>query len=89
MMKYITENSNIEFLLFRKNVKNINLRIRKDSSVVISANKRVSISYILEFVEKKADWIIESQQKVSKRYNKDRKQMEYISGEEINIFDRK
>ena len=44
--------------LERKNVKNINLRIRSDGSVYVSANPKVANSVITEFLIKKADYIV-------------------------------
>ncbi|MCH5304187.1 MAG: M48 family metallopeptidase [Ruminococcus sp.] len=48
----------IKYNLEHKKVKNINLRIKPDMSVSVSANKRVSLKYIDEFVLKKADFIL-------------------------------
>lgn len=50
----------IEFDLERKNVKNINLNVRPDMSVVVSANNKVPIDYILDFVKSKSTWIIKN-----------------------------
>ena len=40
----------LEYDLERKKVKNLNLRIRRDGSVAVSANSRVSFEYIEDFV---------------------------------------
>lgn len=48
----------IEFELERKNVKNINLNVKPDMTVVLSANPKVPIDYLLKFVRGKAPWII-------------------------------
>lgn len=50
----------IEFELERKNVKNINLNVRPDMCVVVSANIKVPTDYILDFVKSKAAWIIKN-----------------------------
>lgn len=50
----------IEFEVERKNVKNINLNVKPDMSVVISANEKVPIDYLLGFVKSKATWIIKN-----------------------------
>lgn len=47
----------LSFELARKRVKNINLRIRPDGSVYVSAPARVPLSEIQRFVERKRDWI--------------------------------
>jgi predicted metal-dependent hydrolase len=51
-------NKIIEFELIRKNVKNINLNVKPDMTVVISANDKVPKDYILKFVREKAPWIV-------------------------------
>lgn len=50
----------IEFEVERKNVKNINLNVKPDMSVVVSANEKVPIDYLLGFVKSKASWIIKN-----------------------------
>lgn len=50
----------IEFEVQRKNVKNINLNVRPDMSVVVSASEKVPLDYILDFVKSKASWIIKN-----------------------------
>lgn len=50
----------IEFEIQRKNVKNINLNVKPDMSVVISASEKVPLDYILGFVKSKASWIIKN-----------------------------
>ena len=54
MIRSVKFNDNtIEYELQRKRVKNINLRVKSDGSVVVSANNRVSAQYIDSFVESK------------------------------------
>lgn len=48
----------IKYNLTRKRVKNINLRIKPDLSVEVSANSRVSLKYLDSFVVKKGDFIL-------------------------------
>lgn len=50
----------IEFELHRKNVKNINLNVRPDMNIVISANEKVPMEFILNFVKGKAPWILKN-----------------------------
>lgn len=50
----------IKYDLQRKRVKNINLRIKPDGSVFVSANSRVGVKYLDEFVLRKADFILEA-----------------------------
>lgn len=61
MIKEVNYNGTIiKYNLERKKVKNINLRIKPDLSVSVSANKRVSMKYIDSFVLRKADFILEA-----------------------------
>lgn len=53
-------NKIIEFEVQRKNVKNINLNVKPDMAIVVSANEKVSIDYILEFVRSKMQWILKN-----------------------------
>ena len=53
----------IKYELQRKRVKNINLRIKPDSSVVVSASSRVGVKYIDDFVLRKATFILSAVEK--------------------------
>ncbi len=57
----------IEYEIIRKNVKNINLRVRRDASVAVSANHYVPESVIEEFVLQNAEKIIGAQDKNAAR----------------------
>lgn len=57
----------IEYNLERKKVKNINLRIKPDLSVNVSANKRVSLKYIDSFVISKGQFILNAFDKFRKQ----------------------
>lgn len=61
MNKFIVLNGRgISYELERKNVKNINLRIRSDCSVYVSANIHVADSVIEGFLQKKSQYIFSS-----------------------------
>ena len=51
---------NIKYILERKQVKNINLRVRPDGSVKVSASPRVDTSYIDDFVLGKAEFVLKA-----------------------------
>ncbi len=55
----------IKYNLTYKQVKNINLRIKSDLSIEVSANKRVNVKYIDNFVISKGGLIIKSLKKFS------------------------
>ena len=48
-----------------KKVKNVNMRIKPDGMVYVSANKRVPIKFIDDFVVSKADFVFEVLEKFS------------------------
>ena len=50
----------IKYILERKQVKNINLRVRPDGSVKVSASPRVDTSHIDDFVLSKAEFILKA-----------------------------
>lgn len=51
------------YVLTRKNVKNINLRVRPDGTVHLSANPHVPIEVIEQFLARKAPWIQSAQRR--------------------------
>ena len=59
----ITEGQEIHYYLERKNVKNLNLRVRKDGSVYVSANESVPCEELDDFVCSKASYIIRAVEK--------------------------
>ncbi|MCR5201946.1 MAG: M48 family metallopeptidase [Lachnospiraceae bacterium] len=65
----------------RKNVKNTNLRIRNDGSIYVSANRRVSIKEIENFLYMEEGFILNAINKVKKRRKYDPKTRSYEDGE--------
>ena len=57
----------IKYNLTTKRVKNINLRIKPDCTVEVSANYRVSKKYIDSFVIKKGDFILKAFEEFNKK----------------------
>ena len=82
------KNRTIDFYLIRKNMRNINLRTKADMSVMVSANNNVPLSFILDFVKKKAPWILKNQEKYSKLQIRINEAKEYVSGEEFRLLGR-
>ena len=76
----------ISYELIRKNVKNINLRIRADGSVTVSANRNVSEIVVEEFIIKKADYIIASLAKFHELKLYAPTPKEYVSGESFYLL---
>jgi len=50
----------IEFELYRKNVKNVNVNVKPDMTVMISANEKVPVEFIMNFVKSRAPWILKN-----------------------------
>lgn len=59
----------IEYEIERKNVKNVNLRVRKDCTVAVSANRRVLKSVIEDFVFQNADRILKAIERIERNYS--------------------
>ncbi len=55
----------VEYYLTRKNVKNINMRVKADGSVYVSASARVPVKYIEEFIRSRYDFILTSIKKLN------------------------
>lgn len=65
------KNINIVYEIERKNVKNVNLRVRSDGSVYVSANRFVSATQIDAFVLSKAFFILEAIARTKQREEKE------------------
>lgn len=66
--KITLKNKTLYYELQYKKVKNINLRIKPDGTVHVSANKRVPVEVIEEFILSKADFILKALEKYKNRY---------------------
>ena len=74
-------NRTIQYTLQYKTVKNINLRIRSDGSINVSANRRVPQNVIDEFVISKADFICRALEKYTNRRYEEQNQ--YFTEDEV------
>ena len=79
---------NYKYTLERKKVKNINLRIKSENDIYVSANKRVSVETIETFIKSKETFILEALQRFEKS-TKIEKKIDYNTGDEIIYFGRK
>lgn len=75
------------YTLIRKNVKNINLRIKPDGSIVVSAHPKVPKKYIDDFVLSQASFIEKARARMEQNQNhtpmplfKTGEQMPYLGG---------
>lgn len=71
----------IEFVVKRKNVKNVNLNVKPDMTIEISANENVPISFIYDFVKSKGSWIFKNVGYFKDVQPMKRSEREYVSGE--------
>ena len=76
----------LEYDLERKKVKNLNLRVRRDGTVAVSANSRISIEYIEDFLREKADFIFKAISHYAEIENTDATSKQYVDGESFRIF---
>ena len=76
----------IEFELERKEVKNINLNVRPDMSVAVSASSEVPLEFIQDFVRQKAPWIVKNINYFRKAQPEVRREKEFVSGETVRYL---
>ena len=76
----------IVYTLERKRVKNLNLRVRRDGSVYVSAPARVPVAYVDDFVIRKADFIREGQERMAKSAPKAEAEPGYADGDTLQIL---
>ncbi len=85
----ILQNQLVNYELIRKNVKNINMRIRADGSITISASPRVPTSIIEAFLSSRADYILHHLSRFSAQKENSAPQIhEYINGEKFDLLGR-
>ena len=63
------DTSTVSYTLIRKNVRNINLRVKTDCSVVVSADSAVPETYIDDFVRSKIPFILNAFDKIKQEEN--------------------
>lgn len=90
MEKYeiIHGDKKIEFNLIRKNVKNINLNVKPNMTVEISAGKHIPLDDLKKFVKRKATWILKNIEYFKKSQSEQKFDREYINGETYKYLGR-
>ena len=76
----------IKFCVERKKVKNVNLNIRVNGDVVVTAKDEVPFEFIEGFILRKANWIIKQVKYYKDHEIKDRRKKELVSGESIKYL---
>ncbi|AEO99504.1 M48 family metallopeptidase [Heyndrickxia coagulans] len=83
MEKHQIEYANkvIDFVLKRKKVKNVNLNIKPDMTIEVTANDRVPLDFICDFVKTKGAWILKNVKTFKDVQPYRQSEREYVSGE--------
>ncbi|GEN36594.1 M48 family metallopeptidase [Aneurinibacillus danicus] len=79
-------NTCITFELKRKNVKNVNLSIKPDMTIVVSANEQVPLDFICDFVKGKGAWITKHVKNFENVQPYKQSPREYVSGESFKYL---
>lgn len=79
------EGKQISYELERKNVKNLNLHVRRDGSVYVSANKLVPAEQVDAFLESKVSFILNAQKRFAEQAQYRPQPKQYVSGETFYI----
>ena len=75
----------LTYSLERKPVKNLNLHVRKDGSVYVSANSRVPAKMVDEFLVSKEQFIMNAQKRFREQAELKPQPKQYVSGETFYI----
>ncbi|RMB01376.1 hypothetical protein ATH33_1894 [Thermoactinomyces vulgaris] len=76
----------IEFTVTRKNVKNVNLNIKPDMTVEVSAHQQVPLPFICDFVKSKGAWIEKHIKSFASVQPYQQGKREYVSGESFKYL---
>lgn len=79
----------IKWVLTRKKVRNVNLRVKPDGIVYISANTRVSVKFIEDFIREKSGFIFSALDRFSRRDNEPvlpRTSENFCNGDTVRYF---
>ena len=76
----------VTYALTRKPVKNLNLRVRPDGSISVSANRRISAERIDAFLQSKSGFILRALERFEKRTREMPPTARYETGETVSVF---
>lgn len=74
-------NNVIDFIIKRKKVKNVNLNVKPDMTIEVTANDRVPLDFISDFVKSKGSWILKNVGEFKDVQPLKQSEREYVSGE--------
>lgn len=87
MIRSITLNGRtVTYDLQRKQVKNINLRMKRTGEITVSANPRVPDAMIEGFLQEHADRILRAADLCEKAKRNEPAPLEYVNGETVAVF---
>lgn len=84
--KVILSGHEVEYVLTRKNVKNINLRIKSDATISVSAPFSIALSEIESFMASKSDYILTHMRRFKKMQLNHPKVKNYMDGENFYLL---
>lgn len=79
-------NNVINFVVKRKKVKNVNLNVKPDMTIEVTANDRVPIDFIFDFVKSKGSWIIKNVGQFNDVQPLKQSVREYVNGESFKYL---
>jgi predicted metal-dependent hydrolase len=82
----IVNGQDLQFELHRKKVKNINLNIKPDMTIMVSANENVPLEFIKGFVKDKVPWLTKKLSYFREAQPEKRNRKEYVNGESFRIL---
>jgi len=82
----IEKGKTIEFELLRKYVKNINLTIRPDLSIMVSASPNIPIDVIYKYLDDRSNWIKQRIRRFNNTKTENSVVHEYVNGESFKFL---
>ena len=82
----VLKGKRIEYDLQQKGVKNINLRIKADKSILVSANPQVPVTVIEDFILSKSEYILKALAHYEELEKYAPHQKQYVDGETFRIL---
>ena len=82
----VLNNQIINYELNRKNVKNLNLRIKPDGTISVSVNNRISQEKIESFLIEHSDFILNALKKYEEIERNKPKEIELVTGDVIKVL---
>lgn len=79
------DGNQILYELERKNVKNLNLHVRRDGTVYVSANRLVPVEQVDAFLESKIGFILNARKRFAEQAQYRPQPKQYVSGETFYI----